>query len=287
MDRKFIPTLQTGNGYTYLQLKGILDEDNLLANLLPQIQGPNLLIDLAGIERINSCGVRDWVNWIIQIQALGIKIILLRCSPAVIAQANMVANFSADAYIHSFYAPYIHPVTNDDINKLILTEDIKKQHPVHAPTFYAESGEELEFDAFEESYFAFINDPKILDYEIPEDIAQIIEQYVPEINQIRQDSDSVQNNPSPAGPVSAPSLRPEQPTRHEQPPLPNGDYKPAPTGINRENSMAESQNVAEPSNAQPSPAPNAKAPAMVNNQQPLLCEKFPQIAKRKKQLSLL
>ena len=126
MNNKFIPTLQTGNGYTYLKLKGILDEDNLLANLLSQIQGQLLLIDLAEIERINSCGVRDWVNWMLQIQALGVKIILLRCSPSIVAQANMVANFSADAFIHSFYAPYVDPDTGDDINRLILTEDIRK-----------------------------------------------------------------------------------------------------------------------------------------------------------------
>ena len=85
MESKFIPTLQAGNGYTYLKLKGILDEDNLLANLLSQIQGRLLLIDMAEIDRINSCGVRDWVNWLNQIQALGIAVILLRCSPAVVS----------------------------------------------------------------------------------------------------------------------------------------------------------------------------------------------------------
>ena len=103
MESKFIPTLQAGNGYTYLKLKGILDEDNLLANLLSQIQGRLLLIDMAEIDRINSCGVRDWVNWLNQIQALGIAVILLRCSPAVVSQANMVTNFAADAFIHSFF----------------------------------------------------------------------------------------------------------------------------------------------------------------------------------------
>ena len=105
MESKFIPTLQAGNGYTYLKLKGILDEDNLLANLLSQIQGRLLLIDMAEIDRINSCGVRDWVNWLNQIQALGIAVILLRCSPAVVSQANMVTNFAADAFIPRFFGP--------------------------------------------------------------------------------------------------------------------------------------------------------------------------------------
>lgn len=180
MESKFIPTLQVGNGYTYLKLKGILDEDNLLANLLSQIQGRLLLIEMSEIERINSCGVRDWVNWINQIQALGIAVILLKCSPAVVSQANMVANFAADSFIHSFYAPYVHPDTGDEQNVLLFTEDLRQNKTIRAPKIFDENGEELEFDEFEESYFAFINDPRMMNYQIPADIQAVIQYYLPE-----------------------------------------------------------------------------------------------------------
>ena len=180
MESKFIPTLQAGNGYTYLKLKGILDEDNLLANLLSQIQGRLLLIDMAEIERINSCGVRDWVNWLNQIQALGIVVILLRCSPSVVSQANMVTNFASDAFIHSFYAPYVHPDTGDEQSVLLFTEDLRQNQPIKAPKIFNEDGEELEFDEFEESYFAFINDPRIMNYRIPDDIQAVIQYFLPE-----------------------------------------------------------------------------------------------------------
>ena len=180
MESKFIPTLQAGNGYTYLKLKGVLDEDNLLANLLSQIQGRLLLIDMAEIERINSCGVRDWVNWLNQIQALGVAVILLRCSPVVVSQANMVANFASDAFIHSFYAPYVHPDTGDEQSVLLFTEDIRQNQPIRAPKIFNDNGEELEFDEFEESYFAFINDPRILTYQIPADIQAVIQYFMPE-----------------------------------------------------------------------------------------------------------
>ena len=180
MESKFIPTLQVGNGYTYLKLRGVLDEDNLLANLISQIQGRLLLIDMAEMERINSCGVRDWVNWLNQIQALGLQVILLRCSPAVVAQANMVTNFSADAFIHSFYAPYVHPDTGEEQSVLLFTEDLRQVRPIKAPKIYSDSGEELEFDEFEESYFAFVNDPRMLNYQIPADIDAVIQYFVPE-----------------------------------------------------------------------------------------------------------
>lgn len=180
MESKFIPTLQVGNGYTYLKLKGILDEDNLLANLLSQIQGRLLLIDMAEIERINSCGVRDWVNWLNQIQALGIAVILLRCSPSVVSQANMVTNFAADSFIHSFYAPYVHPDTGDEQSVLLFTEEIRQNLPVRAPKIFNEQGEELEFDEFEESYFAFISDPRILNYQVSPEVQAVIQYYLPE-----------------------------------------------------------------------------------------------------------
>ena len=230
MSSKFIPTLQTGNGYTHLKLKGILDEDNLLINLLSQIQGKLLLIDMSEIERINSCGVRDWVNWLNQVQALGITVILLRCSPTVVSQANMVANFAADAFIHSFYAPYVHPDTGEEQNKLILTEDIRSIKPVKAPKFHDEKGVELEFDEFEDSYFAFINDPRILNYQLSGDIRAIIQRFMPELS-VMPSMTGMGPNHSAVSPVEPSMLKPAQPLRHEQPPLPEASYQPAPTSL--------------------------------------------------------
>ena len=79
MERKFNTTLQAGNGFTYLKLAGVIDEDNTLAKIMNQIQGRVLLLDLAGVERINSCGVRDWVNWLNKITATGIQTVMMRC----------------------------------------------------------------------------------------------------------------------------------------------------------------------------------------------------------------
>ncbi len=179
MESKLIPTLQAGNGYTYLKLRGVLDEDNPLANLLSQIQGRLLLIDMAEMERINSCGVRDWVNWLNQIQALGLQVILLRCHPSVVAQANMVTNFAAEAFIHSFFAPYVHPDTGDEQNVLLFTEELRQSRPIKAPTIF-DNGEELEFDEFEESYFAFVSDPRMMNYQITPDVQEIIQYFMPE-----------------------------------------------------------------------------------------------------------
>lgn len=233
MSNKLIPTLETGQGYTYLKFSGILDEDNLLVNLISQIQGQFLLIDLAGLERINSCGVRDWVNWLNQIQALGIKVILLRCSPSVVAQANMVTNFAKDAYVHSFYAPYVDPDSGEEYSKFILTEDILKTRPIQAPKFYLDNGTELEFDEFEESYFAFLQDPAQQQYQMPDNIADVVRKSVPELGQSGSSSvggrDSFDAPPMPQMHAAPASVAPVSgQVRHEQPPLPNASYRPAP-----------------------------------------------------------
>ena len=226
MESKFIPTLQVGNGFTYLKLKGILDEDNLLANLLSQIQGRLLLIDMAEIDRINSCGVRDWVNWLNQIQALGVAVILLRCSPSVVSQANMVTNFAADAFIHSFFAPYVHPDTGDEQNVLLFTEDIRQNLPIRAPKIFNEDGDELEFDEFEESYFAFVSDPRILNYQVAPDIQAVIQYFLPEAA-TRQPVIPPRASSAPAQPqVARPSAYPQ--TSQPRPSAPQSAYNQAP-----------------------------------------------------------
>ena len=213
MESKFIPTLQVGNGYTYLKLRGVLDEDNLLANLLSQIQGRLLLIDMAEMDRINSCGVRDWVNWLNQIQALGLQVILLRCSPAVVAQANMVTNFAAEAFIHSFYAPYVHPDTGEEQSVLLFTEDLRQVRPIRAPKIYNDNGEELEFDEFEESYFAFVSDPRMMNYQVPADVQSVIQYFMPEAatHQPVIQTKSAIANAVPVGSVPAVSTVPATP----------------------------------------------------------------------------
>ena len=263
MNSKFIPTLQTGNGYTHLKLKGILDEDNLLVNLLSQIQGQYLLIDMSEVERINSCGVRDWVNWLNQIQALGIVVILLRCSPTVISQANMVANFAADAFIHSFFAPYVDPNTGEDFNKLVLTEDIRKSVPVKAPKFYSESGEELEFDEFEDSYFAFIHDSRILNYQISPEIRSIIEQFMPELN-----ASHGLSGMGPASAVSPVMPKPSQPQRHTQPPLPDANYQPAPTEMPKNRAPIQPASDVNITAGQPKPSQTLSTPSSDPTQNP-------------------
>lgn len=158
MEARSSARIRNGEGYSYVSLRGVIDEDNKLASLREQLTGEVVILDLAEVERINSYGVRDWVNWLNDLKAGGHRLVMVRCSTAIIAQANMVTNFCAGALIVSFHAPYYDPSADKAVDRLLSVEEFLGKAPYKAPTFYDEhSGEELEFDDFEESYFSFIS----------------------------------------------------------------------------------------------------------------------------------
>ena len=230
---KFRTTLRQERGFTYLKLEGVIDEDNTLAQLIHQIHDHLIILDLAGIERINSCGVRDWVNWLGHLSATNIRVLMIRCSPAIVNQVNMVSNFSGEGVIYSFFAPYFNPETDSERGVLLYTRDLLGQFPVKAPVIYADDGVQLEFDEFEESYFAFIAGASEGRFAVNPEIHDAILRLTPEPERVeagRQQSE-VNTSPSPvygagswdgaAQPFNGPP--PLSGGAHRQPPPPVGD----------------------------------------------------------------
>src|SRR5258708_2978372 len=120
MNQKFQAAVHQKNDGTYVKLGGVIDEDNELTDLTERIPSGTCVIDLAEIERINSCGVRDWVNWLTKVEKGGAKIVLVECSPAIVSQINLVNNFTGSGVVKSFFAPYF--CTNCDREKVLLVE---------------------------------------------------------------------------------------------------------------------------------------------------------------------
>ncbi len=158
MNSKTSARIRSGNGYSFLQLGGVVDEDNNLRALTPRLEAETLILDLSDVDRINSCGVRDWVNWLGDLNSQGKRAVMIRCAPAIVAQANMVTNFLGDALILSFFAPYYCPSCDRSEDKLLHVQQFAGMDEVVAPQFQCDTcGQALEFDDFEESYFAFVN----------------------------------------------------------------------------------------------------------------------------------
>ncbi len=160
MNQKFNAAVQQRDEASYVKLSGVIDEDNGLGDLTEKIPGGTVVIDLGEVERINSCGVRDWVNWLTKIEKSGAHPVLVECSPAIVAQINLVNNFTGGGAVKSFFAPYFCPAC--DHEKVLLVEASEMGPPPHkAPTCRCDECDGvMDFDDMEESYFAFLSSAK-------------------------------------------------------------------------------------------------------------------------------
>jgi anti-anti-sigma regulatory factor len=157
MSQKFQSSIQHRADVSYVKLGGVIDEDNELADLADKIPMGTAVIDLGEIERINSCGVRDWVNWLSKLENNGTRSVLVECSPAIVAQINLVNNFTGNGIVKSFYVPYFCPECDEE--KVLLVESTDMGPPPHEPPTCRcdECDLVMDFDDMPDSYFAFLS----------------------------------------------------------------------------------------------------------------------------------
>jgi anti-anti-sigma regulatory factor len=162
MSHKFQASVQHRGDVSYVKLAGVIDEDNELADLVDKIPTGTAVIDLGEIERINSCGVRDWVNWLSRLENNGTRAVLVECSPAIVAQINLVNNFTGNGTVKSFYVPYFCPECDEE--KVLLVEAADMGPPPHEPPTCRcdECDLVMDFDDMPDSYFAFLSNQKKL-----------------------------------------------------------------------------------------------------------------------------
>lgn len=162
MSQKFQASVQHRADMSYVKLGGVIDEDNELGELIDKIPSGTAVIDLGEIERINSCGVRDWVNWLSKLEYNGTRSVLVECSPAIVAQINLVNNFTGNGVVKSFYVPYFCPECDEE--KVLLVEAGDMGPPPHEPPTCRcdECDLVMDFDDMPDSYFAFLSNQRKL-----------------------------------------------------------------------------------------------------------------------------
>lgn len=82
---------------------------------LYDIASGRIVLDLSGIQSINSVGVRVWINFMSTFRESH-EVILQKCTPDIIMQINMIPNFLGGGQIESFLSPYF--CSNCDLNFL-------------------------------------------------------------------------------------------------------------------------------------------------------------------------
>lgn len=142
---------------TFVTLAGFIDEDNDLSEITAGINNSTAVIRTANVERINSCGVRDWVNWLGELDRAGIEYHLAECSPAMMAQVNTVNNFVGQGHMLSFFAPYYCPSCDKEKMLLLDVAEALATSPFTTPVCRCDDCDlHMEFDDIETSYFEFL-----------------------------------------------------------------------------------------------------------------------------------
>jgi anti-anti-sigma regulatory factor len=105
-----------------LRFIGTIDEDFNGVEVAEQAKG-TLILDLGEVRRISSFGIREWVDFIKAAEQKSHSIYFIECSPKILDQFNMVANFGGSGKILSFYAPYRCDYCDDDRRRLVQVDE--------------------------------------------------------------------------------------------------------------------------------------------------------------------
>jgi hypothetical protein len=145
------------DGRLVVQLKGEINENADFSELRKLMQG-DVDLELEGVTRINSCGVREWVNFVRTLDGVN-SLRFSRCSPTVVLQLNTIYNFRGRAKVKSFLAPYVCEVCHVDEYKLLDVRDHFAERGPHAsvPAFRCpRCGGVMMFDELPERYLSFL-----------------------------------------------------------------------------------------------------------------------------------
>jgi anti-anti-sigma regulatory factor len=136
-----------------IELVGDIDEDADFSPIVA-IKAEEYHFDFKQVKMMNSCGVRQWIYFISELEQLT-KLKYFNCPQLVVQQINMVDGFiTENTQIVSLYAPYYCPQDDKEEIVLLNSTDIKNRT---APIVVSEScGHELEFDAIGSQYFGFL-----------------------------------------------------------------------------------------------------------------------------------
>lgn len=132
-----------------LILSGVLDEN---ADLGPvrTAQGA-VVINFKGVSRINSCGVRDWVQALAQ--AKPASLVYRECPMPIVKQLNAVPAFLSGATIESIYAPYFCESCDKDVLCLLTASGFSAGTAPERPCDTCKKP--MKFDAIPAQYLGF------------------------------------------------------------------------------------------------------------------------------------
>lgn len=138
------------DGEDVVTIAGVIDENADLSPL-QSLGGRPVRVHLKGVRRINSYGVRSWIDAIRKIPN-GTPVKLVHCPPPVVDQCNMVAGFAGHGVLESFYAPMTCAECDEQLDQLFETTACRANGGRLPATPCPRCGRNMEVDDLEEQY---------------------------------------------------------------------------------------------------------------------------------------
>ncbi len=140
-----------------VSISGAMIETVNLDQSIGAVSGP-LRVNCAGITRINSMGIKLWLDYFNRLGGAGVKLTFVECSDAVVQQLNMVSNFLCGGRLESFFVPFRCGSCDAESRGLVNVDAVLKQKlriPPH-PCDSCEGGI-AEFDDLPEELLRFLS----------------------------------------------------------------------------------------------------------------------------------
>ncbi len=137
-------------------IAGVVDENADLSPLL-RLGARPIRVHLRGVRRINSFGVRSWMDAIRHVPITA-KLSFVHCPPPVVDQCNMVSGFLGHGALDSFYAPMTCAECDEQLDQLFETEVCRANGAKLPLTPCPRCGRPMEVDDLEDQYLLFVRD---------------------------------------------------------------------------------------------------------------------------------
>jgi len=140
----------------HVTITGIIDENAELAPMTALGARP-IEVSMRGVRRINSFGVRAWIDVVRRIPA-STPLAFVQCPPPVVDQCNMVAGFLGHGRLISFFAPMVCAECDEQLDQLFLTAACRDNGGKLPATPCPRCGRPMEVDDLEEQYLLFVRE---------------------------------------------------------------------------------------------------------------------------------
>jgi anti-anti-sigma regulatory factor/DNA-directed RNA polymerase subunit RPC12/RpoP len=142
-----------------LKFVGTIDEGFEGKKLGMTAAADTLVLDLGGVKKISSFGIREWVDFVTTAAKVCRSIVLIECTPKVVDQLNMVANFAGGGRLFSFYAPFRCDYCDSEQRVLLQVDRdfdaLKAMKLAERPC--GSCKESMYFDEDGATYFSYVN----------------------------------------------------------------------------------------------------------------------------------